>query len=372
MQLNREMLEGTMPEPAAVFSQAFDNALLHIAQSESKPKLQSFSRRRIAAIVLAAVLALISVLGVAEGIRRTIFAMMAQSQPSEQAAVQPQAEALVRRDLGQLATASLDVRVTEALYDGGTLRLLYTITQRDAPTPLAAADLADPQSPFLQALRQDQVSLTGPDWFELNGEQISMPGGSRPVFAPGDQPGEAVVYLDIKLSAAGLEPEGTFDVGLPLVSGPAAQNRMISFTLKAGQLPGVVNLTPAAAAVRKGVTVTVTDLRLSPIKVYLTYQVDLHDDVPEAAWLETLACWSNAQFVNSAGEVLLPIGVLEMSGLPTGETDVRRHLQQTLEFVSLAAYPDVLYLAPDTPSSSSYLADMTQAIAFSLKEGECK
>lgn len=368
MQLNREILESAMPEPAQAFSQAFDRALLQLEQPDAKP--QRFPRRRVAIIVLAATLVLAAALGVAEGLRWTIFAMMERSLPPEQATVQPPAAALIQTDLGQLATENLTIRVTEALYDGGTIRLVYTVTQRGAQAPLTEADLTDYQSAFMQALRQDRVGLTGPDWLALNGQPISMTGGSRPVFAPGAQPGEAVVYLDIKLSAVGLAPEGAFAVGLPIVSDPAAPHRMISFTLEADQLPGVVNLAPSSAVLRGGVTVTVSDLRLSPIKVYLTYRVDIQDDVPETDLLETMACWRNAKLVNAAGEVLLPIGTREMDGLPEGETDARRHLIQAHEFVPIVEYPDMLYLAPDTPSSPNYTPDMTQAIPFSLQKGE--
>lgn len=371
MQLNREMLKDTMPAQGEVFSQAFEGALLEIERSAPEARAQRFPRRRMA-FVLAAVLALAAVLGVAEGIRRTIFVMMEQSLPPEQAAVQPLAESLVVTDLGGLATEHLDIQVAEALYDGGTLRLLYTITLRGAEAPLTEGDLADGQSAFMQALRQDGVSLTGPDWFSLNGENISMTGGSRPVYAPGDAPGEAVVYLDIKLSSVGIEPEGLFEVGLPVARGADAQSQLIAFSLEAYALPGVTNLTPATPVERDSVTITVKDLRLSPVKVYLTYRVDIHDDVPDSALLETMACWRNARLVNEAGEELMPVGAVESYGLPEGETDVLRHLEQTLEYVPAAKCPVVLYLAPDTPSSQHYTPDMAQAIPFSTMEGAPK
>ncbi len=362
----RDALNAAFPEPDAHFVQVYEQTLTDIAR-QKKPSGMPTKQRT---VVLVAALVLLAAIGVAEGLRTGVLQMLAHDMVAAWGKVQPEAQQLVTPQQSGVSTEHLDVALTEALYDGGTVRFVYTVTLRGATEPLTEETMNDPDGAFMRAVTADGVSLWGPDGFTLDGEYISMTGGSRTSAAPGDAPGQAVCFVEILLASEGIAPKGTFTLDAPVFYGEN-KGKVLTMTLDADNLPGVLDLTPAQPTEQDGATITLRSVVQSPIRFYIDYQVDLHEGAPERIMRD----WMGATIVDGEGKPVFANGGSLSWGPAAPGTDESRHALMHNEYAMEDTVPEQLYFAPDSGDGDfimgdEFVADMSRAIPLTAQGGE--
>ncbi len=362
----RDALSAAFPEPDERFVRAFEQTLTDIARQKGS-RGASIKRRT---MVLVAALVLLAAIGVAEGLRSGVLQMLAYDMLAAWGKVQPEAQQLVTPQQSSVTTERMNVALTEALYDGSTVRFVYTVTLRGATERLTEETMNDPDGAFMRAVTADGISLWGPDGFTLNGEDISMTGGSRSSAAPGEQPGQAVCFVEIQLASEGIVPKGKFTLEAPIFYG-ASKGKVLTIALDADHLPGVRNLTPAAPIRQDGVTITLHSAMQSPIRFYIDYQVDLDEGAPERIMRD----WMGATIVDAAGKPVFTSGGSLSWGPAAQDADESRHARIHNEYAMDNAVPDKLYFAPDKGdgdfiAGDAFVADMDRAIALAPQGGK--
>lgn len=337
-----------------------------VKEAEPAQKPSFGGKRRAAAVILAATLALCAAAG-AVGVRFGLFDFLRERDGEE--AIQPGAQTLLRRELAAVSLERVDVRVTEALYDGNDLRVVYSVRLRDAKETLEERELYDEKGGFLRAVRADGVNLDGGDWFIMDGIEYTMTGGSTIERRTGGEPGEMLVYVQIKLSSADIHPQDdTVTFGLALLTRKPRPEQTLTFTVPARGLPGVREAEPGQVYTFGITQVTVLDARLGPVRAMASLRLDFADGVEAVDAMNQALNWADAQLVDAQGHPVSQGAQSQQMPLP-GEADGERHLRIDLEFVPPVQYPERVYLAPFSfNGQDEYRADMTQAIELA-KEG---
>lgn len=366
MRQRRMNPEAAFPKVPGSFHLAMERTLGEIVDGAAPAQRPSLGRRRrMAAALLAATLALCAAAG-AVGARFGLFDFLRDGE----GAGQPEARALLRQDLAAVSLEHVDVRIAEAVYDGSDLRVVYSVRLRGAKEPLEERELYGGEGAFLQAALADGVHLGGGDWFTLDGVEHTMTGGSTAERRAGGEPGEMLVYVHIKLSSADIHPQGdTAAFGLALLTGRPRAEQTLTFTLPAQKLPGVREAQPGQGYAFGITRVTVLDARLGPVRATASLRLDFAGETEAVDAMNQALNWADAQLVDAQGQPLSESVQSWQSALP-GEADAQRHLRIDLEFAPPTQYPQRVYLAPFSfNEQGAYLADMTQAIELT-KEGD--
>ena len=201
---------------------------LKTLQAQARPAPVRSAKRLSFAALMAAVL-LVSVIAVAVGNHLGVFGFMERM--SGVSGVLEDAVKLVQTDLGSLSLQNTILTAEEAVYDGGNLRVVYSVQAKNLSAPLNAKDMDDPQSAFRQALKSDGINPDGScDWFEVNGLQYTMTSGSTGDAVFDGDSGKLFCYLDIQFASAGIIPEGNLVVKLPL-AGEILARKTLDFTV---------------------------------------------------------------------------------------------------------------------------------------------
>lgn len=369
MRRRRMNPEAAFPKVPGSFHLAMEQTLWEIVKEAAPAQRPALGRRRrVAAMVLAASLALCAAAG-AVGARFGLFDFLRERDGEE--AVQPGAQALLHQDLAAVSLEHVDVRITEAVYDGSDLRVVYSVRLRDAKEALEERELYDGEGAFLQAALADGVNLGGADWFTLDGVEHTMTGGSTAERRAGGEPGEMLVYVQIKLSSEDIHPQGdTATFGLALLTGRPRTEQTLTFTVPAKELPGVREAQPGQVYAFGITQVTVLDARLGPVRATASLRLDFAREVGAVDAMNQALNWADAQLVDAQGQPVSEGIQSQQSELP-GEADTQRHLRIDLEFTPPAQYPERVYLAPFSfNGQDEYLADMTQAIELTKEENE--
>ncbi len=363
MKLNQHTLGAVMPAPSEAFTRAYERALSQIERGETAQRRARPAWRRIGAIALSALLLLATAIGVAEALNLGVIDFLRNIYGPRKVQPLPEANELVQRDLCNETYNGTIVKISEAMYDGGTLRVVYSLTRPEFPNVLTEDDVYDYEGAFHQALWDSGVTVTGGcDFFTIDGVEYTMTGGTSEMTSPGTHPGEVLHFLDIQLQGTGIAPTGKFEVGLKAYKGETNQDQLLRFTMDASNLKGVRMLKAEGPAAQNGATVTVEEARLTPVYVYMRYRVDADAglSIPEAD--DRMFDWMSAYPVDKDGNLLVERG--EWGPV---ETPDRQRLQHNAVFVveynPIANPPQTLYFAPVTfDGEGNAIADMAKAI----------
>lgn len=281
MGMNREKLLKAYPSmPEAVGKRMEDTMLKLRMEASMQPACHMASKRKHAFLLAMAVLLLAAAVGAAAGLHFGVFDFMAGL--FGQAGVLPQARELLETDLAFRALEHSAVAVEEALYDGGHLRVVYSVCSADESLSIE------------EAAQADQVSLYGCDWFYLNGERIGMTNGSSfgSVLAPEDD--RLLCYLDICLTSSNIVPEGDFIVGLPLIG-----NEPLFFPISSHGVPSSPVGTETSA-----VRATLLSASLSPVRAYARLRIEKQPGASDESYKAALDDWRDAYLVDAQGNKL--------------------------------------------------------------------
>lgn len=284
---------------------------------------------------------------VATGARLGVFDFMARMFGAS--GVLPGAQELVQQNLGSLRLTHTDISVEEAVYDGGTLHVVYAVTLAEADVSPAGTDAQDTYGALERAMTADQVR-TVCDSFFLNGVEYGMTGGSACDTAAGENDGELLCYLNIRLASAGIVPQGDFTVRLP-VAGSADAGQTLDFTVKAAQ-------TSRQPVVLHGghETVTLLSAFASPVRTYVSVRVDMNANATAQETDEIFCDWAEAELVDAQGNALG--NLLEL--LPRNVAD-GGSMEYSYTFAPVDAAE--LYLAPTfINEQGAWAVDMTRAL----------
>ncbi|MEG0759226.1 MAG: hypothetical protein RR505_12530, partial [Raoultibacter sp.] len=273
MRSHKERLLGCLPQTPQGVSCAVQRAFQQIHQEAASNPPPRYARR-LSFGAVALIVLLITAMGVAAGIHFGVFDFMARR--FGQSNVLPQAAEFIQNDLAVLETEHTVITLTQAVYDGGNLRIVYSIQQKDADSPIVQDDLEIETSDFRKQLAVDGVSMRGCDWFYLNGMEYSMTNGSYVDSIPGVEKGQALCYMDIYLASANILPQEDFQVGLPVIRHGRNDYERLNFTVKANAASSVL-----PTLHKNGAVITVLSSSLSPVRAYVNLQIEMDAEATE-------------------------------------------------------------------------------------------
>ncbi|MEG2603661.1 MAG: hypothetical protein RSB91_01930 [Clostridia bacterium] len=372
MNLTHEQMLTAFPKSSDLFDGAVDRALnrIHVEAALVRETKGHASYKRIIGWALAGALLLAGALGIAEGVRLGVFDFLLVRED-----LLPQANELTQTDLASMTVGHTTLRVTEAIYDGATIRLVMSVQNDTIHRPLTEEEVYG-SGEFGDALAVDGVIAQHSfDWFTIDGKEHSITGGSGGQNAVGTSPGEAVIYFELLLTESEGEqidaPTKNFTLGLPVKIADTQQDMQMLIPIRYVAANLLRNVTPAAPITfgDENHTVTVTDARLSPIRNVVELRVDVPAAVSDDAAWEYIQPWYCISLLNKHGQEL---GKTSTSyyGLPTGETDDARHFCIRSEVTPQESYPDGLYIAPMGfyGEKGEWAADMNLAIQLKMED----
>lgn len=355
MNLDKRTMLSAFPENLSLFDEAVDKTLYLIHQEAAAAwrRPGPVPARRILSWGLALLLVLAGALGIAEGVRRGVFDFLFAPQ-----AVLPEAADLARTDTAVLRAGETEIRITESVFDGTTLRFVMSVRCLNVDQPLTEEDLWDPEGAYLRQLEQDGVTALGSfDWFTVEGQRHTMTSGSGGTIAVGEEAGEALCYFELKVLSEDapqiLLPEGDFTVGVPVLryamrgdtEGLSPEEAQIQMPVTRVPLDSIRDMTPVTELPMGKGTLTVLEARMSPIRMYTTLRVDFDDEVAAEDAKPYIEAWADYVPVDENGGIL-GSGSVWGWGLPMGEEDAQRHLWMQGEFEPIEGNPQKVYLAP--------------------------
>ena len=349
MTIHQDMLLRAYPKTPPQIHQRMDETLmtLHEQASQLPPKRHAIRLRL--ATVLVALLLVLTAIGVAAGVHFGVFDFMAEF--FGQTGLLPQAGELVQNELATKETAHTTIALSQAVYDGGNLRLVYSVQQKGSTAPITTDELNNPDSDFRKALAMDGVSPWGCDWFYVDGVEYAMTGGSANATIPGAENGEALCYMDIYLASSGIVPQGDFKVSLPIIRRDAGERETLDFTVKAT----ADAFTPLVRQVNSA-TVTVQSAFLSPVRSYVNLHVQIDDDISTLQGELLLADWKDATLTDAQGNELAKCSELQTLAETKG-------VSAELSFTFFPTDAAEVSIAPTViDQDDHWFADMAQAI----------
>ena len=261
------------------------------------------------------------------------------------------AEKLVQTNLGRLDLQNTVIAAEEAVYDGGNLRVVYSVQAKSVSAPLAQADIDDPDSAFCKALSSDGINHDGScDWFVLGGTEYSMTNGSTGDAVFDADSGKLYCYLDIQLASAGIIPTGDFAVKLPL-AGEIIARKTLDFTVKAS----AASQTKAAIQTEHA-SVTLLSTFVSPVRTYASIRIEMKDGSALAQADEVFEAWRDVVLADAEGKEIGTLQDLLAANLEDGK---RVDYSYTFLPVDMAE----VYLAPIIiDEKTEWVGDMNQAL----------
>ncbi len=288
MVMNREKLMKAYPSMPENVQRRVDDTLLRLrTESAAERTAHGAPRRRLSFALVLALALMIAAVGTAAGIHLGVFDFMANL--FGQAGVLPGAEQLVASDLASVSLPNSTLAVEEAVYDGGNLRIVYSVRS------------ANPELSIEEAAEADDVSLYGCDSFFIGGEERYMTNGSAYASRLSPEGDRWLCYLDIYLASSGIVPEGDFTVGLPLTGG-----KPVTFTV-----PGYQVAANPAQTETDTVRVTMLSASLSPVRAYARLRIEKLPGVSAQQFEAALGDWQDAYLVDAEGNMLSePVEIL--------------------------------------------------------------
>lgn len=323
---------------------AFDQGLAHV---EARPSLRNEImkkargekkvKRKLSMALACALLALMmATSALAVGLRFGVFDFMTIL--FGQADVLPQAEQLVVSDLATATLEHTTLRVEEAVYDGGNLRVVYSVTPNDEGLTMEEAAAAD------------GVKLEGCDWFLIDGQEQVMTNGSSFASTLSPEGDRMLCYLDIALASSNIMRKRDFRVSLPLIGGGKTE-KCIEF-----MVPGYDVAEGTERTQTDAVCVTLLGASVSPVRCYVHLRMEKLEGVSAERYGAALRDWEDAYLVDGQGEKLCaPVEI------QTDASEAGNWIEQTFVFPPTDA--GELYFAPTviTPQDE-WIVDMNHAL----------
>ncbi|MEG1890140.1 MAG: hypothetical protein RR301_01905 [Clostridia bacterium] len=360
MMLTQETLLKAYPHVPTQVNARIDRTLEAIhrqaAQQASQQPPKRYAVRLRFATVLVVLLLMLVTFGIAAGLHYGVFDFMREL--FEQGDVLPEAQQLVQNDLATLQTEHTQIKLTQAVYDGGNLRLVYSVQVKGRTAPITSQELNDEDSAFRQALAADGVSSWGCDCFYLDGVEYGMTNGSTSATLPGTENGEALCYLDLYLGSSNIAPQKDFAVRLPIVRKADREMKTLDFMVRVG----VEAPTTAATRQVQGATVTVRNASLSPVRAYVNLHIEKDESTSAKAFELLLADWQDAVLVDGQGNELTTLSEFQVDALQEGQS-------ADYSFIFLPTAVTRVWIAPTIiDDSDQWVVDMTQGIELKQED----
>lgn len=349
MKISKDLLLRAYPPMPPKVNTRIDETLATLHRQAAQRPPRRYATRLRFATVLMALLVLLTAIGVAAGIHFGVIDFMGRI--FGQRDVLPQASELVQADLASLETEHTTISLSQAVYDGGNLRVVCSIHVKDVTMPITSEELNDEASGFRTALAADGVSPWGCDGFFIDGKEYTMTNGSTSATIPGAESGEALCYMDIYLASSGIAPKGDFKIGLPIIRRGRGNVKTLDFTVKANTASATL-----PTLYTSGATITVLSTSLSPVRAYVNLNITRNEGVSALEFDLLLADWRDAVLVDAQGNPLSALSEFFISAQKEG-------MSASYSFIFLPTDAQEAYIAPTIiDGNDQWLVDMSQAI----------
>lgn len=288
----------------------------HINQTEEPQVKKKLSLS--AAIALALVILTTAVFAATNGFG--LFDLMGTQLTPEHTVVQKEAYDLLQKDLAKVEFEHVEVTVKEAVYDGRYLRIAHATRDKAATAPFdkkTAEDIWNGGFTF-EAADKDEVRWSSMDSAIVNGHNLNPLGGAGVVTGPGN--GETLAWIQYDMSE--IDAGDTLEVVLPIRGRKSIDNKELSFTMDVKNLPGVYKIKDVAEKDFGIYSLKVTNFQLSPIRVYLNFDLTFKPGVPMEDVEKIMDTWfSNEKgyLGDAAGEVKLKYADMNGWGYDVGK-----------------------------------------------------
>ena len=356
MELNRDMMRKAYPAMPQFVQEDISRTLRSIQLQEKNAPKRYARRLSFAGALVMVLIAAMLTAAIAVGARFGIFDFM--SRILGESGVLPQASELVQTHLGSLDLPHTLITADEALYDGGSLQVVYSIQAKNLSAPPAKADfynpaegMDDPDSELSRALAADVIyASSGFDWFFINGEEHVMTNGSFGDAEFDEESGKIYCYMNLQLASSGIVPQGDFTVALP-VAGALGDKKLLEFTVKEGITEGPKPMLETAQE-----TVTVQSVFFTPVRAYANLRVMIEEGVPREEADNLLEDWRDAVLADKGGnEIAHPVEVYPGS--------IEEGKASDYHYTFLPADLTEAYLAPTTiDKNGNWVVDMSRAL----------
>lgn len=310
-----------------------------------------------------------------------------------------QASAYIAHDLAEVETNGYRVRVEEAVYDGMTLYVRYSIRDMSCDHLLGETNVDTGR----RMLNEDEITAfdhAPVGWWTdnlwLNGQNVDMPGLSGGETWAGDENGEIVVSEMYRLDQVGVFLSGDVQIDLPIGEKQHYDYEMWQSMLKedgtfrkpdAGLVSFTLNCDAPVTHYADGERVILPDGTAAwvesaddtPVKLYVTVRYEISDAQREAFRAEngegyvfpdgTVMPFDDVDMV---GSWVYGLTLVDADGKPLraslgygeGNWGVGSGVADYV-FSHEDAYPEQVYLAPQTGEDS---ADMAWAIPLPMRK----
>lgn len=300
-------LEQAVPEVPSVFHNAMLSAFAQIQEQEAEQgnavvqSRQSKFRKRTAAIILIAALLMASVGLAAAFVPRILMTFW-----GDDVAMREDFPVRVKNDVAEQTIGDCRLRIEEAVYDGVSLYVTYSIRNMTVERMMGQRDPDDPLNETRYLMDEDYEEIYSWDayWWRdclwINGLDTDIPETTM-WEEGGDEPGEYICFLMYNLSTIDVELSGNTRIALPFgrdqhwnyetaqtlprdENGGLAEpdDGCIVFYVDA-DVPGVERVKDGPASTwPDGTTIWTKEAVFTPVKLYLMLNYNVPDALVEA------------------------------------------------------------------------------------------
>lgn len=340
-----------------------------------------FHLRRVLVATLVVVLLLASV-ALAVAFRHSVFDMLLGTTPKSGAA-------MIQHNLAKKTIGNIEIEVKEAAYDGMSLYLLYSIRDTNSTELLGEFDEVSGMRLLAEnAMNAMNEANVGPwvDRFWIDGKPIGMPNMSSGITVGSETPGELLFYNLYRLDQDGIFLRDTVMIGLPILNRvdlsslprdangrsilPVDDAHVLSFSLDTSIKNGIQEESPNVETSFDGMTFKASKVTYSPIKLYITLDMDVSSEAI-AAMGEGIQDDQGNIIMAYTGADVASQWVYSANLVTKDGQRVFKHAEGFangyqgadaksvyFQFPYAEVYPDVMYLAPMEGDT----ADMTKAV----------
>lgn len=249
-----------------------DGVLSKITEGEN-PIMKKKISAAIALVMVLLLAALAAAMALTNGFG--LFSLMGRDKTEEFSTVQSDAYALLKKDVASYSFAHVDVTIKEAVYDGRYLRVVYSTRDRSAAAPFSVDFNTEQAESFtFEAANADHINWMTMDWCTVDGQHV-YPLGETGTYA-GEGKGEIISWEQFDLT--GITLKDPFTVELPICN-TVETPKELTFTMSSTNLQGVYRIQPPAAARLGDYTLTVKEMLITPIRVYLDVEISVDPGV---------------------------------------------------------------------------------------------
>lgn len=235
-----------------------------------RPAHRARPRRALMIALLALLLLALAVGGVAYSVHRGVLNFTEDFGFARMVSLEGADSFVTSGPLAHLKLPHVIIDVTEAVYDGAELRIVYSLTDPDGELTLAEHvenGYVMPGSEEGEVHMCDFVSVNGQDAYFNNTWEM-----------PGDAPGQMLYYLQTNLPEWGVDVSGaqTLSIGLPMLPRPEGERAFaqVEFEIPA-VVPGDLLLQASLEDVHcGGHDVSIGQATFSPLNGYIALRID--------------------------------------------------------------------------------------------------